>query len=243
MATLPSNGNFGYWNYNLPGSAADYQSFIIAGNQSVAQPLGVLQIGPFAFDDDGDSDVVLENEITDHWLEDNTAVQDQIGLHPVTVTLKGRISELVFTKAAAGTLSALLATVESPLVQADAYLGAYTPGVTDALLNAITQAQNVFTQIEQDAARVAQIASFFTGGIPGANNQQEAFITLSALRNARVLFSVYTPFQVFNNMAITSVHATQPGYEYNIRFHREHEAVEHRQRLELTGRVRRAVQR
>jgi hypothetical protein len=194
---------------NVPGAVCLYQSFLIAG--TVVPPLGVQQIGPFAFDFEGDDSVDQENEVTDHYLEDNTAVQDHIGVKPIIVTLKGSVSELSFSAATSGLITAALSSVENTLSQADAYLGAYTPGVTQTLLTAITQAQNVATQIEQAAARVAQIASFFTPGIQ-YTKQQQAFAQLSALRLARTVFTVYTPFQVFFNMVIQSLSATQPAH-------------------------------
>lgn len=194
-------------NENVAGAADDYQSFLVTG--SVEAPLGVQQISGFAFDYEGDDSVDLQNEITDHWVEDNVAVQDHIGVRPVTVTLKGRVSELAFSATTSGAVLAALTGVENGLSALPAFIGAYTPGVANALLNIITQAQNIAIQIEQAAARVAQIANFFNG--PQRNKQQTAFAMLSALRNARVLFTVYTPFQVFYDMAIVSINATQPA--------------------------------
>ncbi len=195
-------------NVNVPGASDLYQSFLVQGDTT--PPLGVKQIGPFEFDFEGDESVDLDNEITDHWLEDNTAAQDHIAVKPVIISMKGKISELTFSAETSGLILAALSTVENSLSQADAYLGAYTPGITQTLLQTITQVQNVAIQIEQAAARVAQIASFFGPG-PQRNKQQSAFAVLSALRNARTIFTVYTPFQVFYSMAITSVRVTQPA--------------------------------
>ncbi len=193
---------------NIPGAASLYQAFLVSG--AIEAPFGVKQVGPFAFDLEGDDTVSLENDITDHWLEDNTAAQDSIGVRPVIVTLKGSISELTFSAETSGAISSFLATVESGLSQVDAYLGKYTPGATQKLLTTITQSQNIAVQIQQAAARVAQVANFFAAG-GQRNKQQAAFAMLSALRSARTIFTVYTPFQVFSNMAIQSVLATQPS--------------------------------
>lgn len=195
-------------NFNVPGSSTTYQTFLTAGG--IVAPPGVLQISSFAFDYEGDDHVGLGNEITDHWVEDNTAVQDHIGIKPVTITLKGKVSELSFSVATSGAILSALSAVQNTLSQVPAYVGTYTPGVQQTLELAITQAESVAVQIEQAAARIQQLASFFTPG-PHRNKQQQAFATLSALRNARVLFTVYTPFQVFYNMAIMNIDATQPA--------------------------------
>jgi hypothetical protein len=193
---------------NAPGAGELYQSFLYP--TTVAQE-GVGQIGPFTFDYEGDDSVDQANEITDHWVESNDAVQDHIGVRPFQITLKGVVSDLVFSKASQGFILSALQTVETSIAQIDAYLGSYTPGATQALLNAITQAQNVAIQIEQAAARAAQIANFFSA-TPQLTRQQSAFIQLSALRLARTLFTVQTPFQVFYNMAIENIHASQPSW-------------------------------
>lgn len=195
-------------NQNVPGVADNYQTALTAGG--IVAPPGVLQISGFAYDDEQEDHVGLANEITDHWVEDNTSVQDHIGLKPVMISLKGRISELTFSVATEGAILSALSAVENALTQVPAYIGTYTPGVEQTLLTAITQVQNIAVQIEQAAARIQQLASFFTPG-PTRNKQQAAFATLSALRNARVLFTVYTPFQVFYNMAIENISATQPA--------------------------------
>lgn len=196
-------------NFNSQQAVDDFSTFLTAGG--IVAPPGVLQISSFKFDYEGDDSVSLRSEITKHWVEDNVAAEDHIGIEPVTIRLKGRVSELSFSAATAVSINAALAAVENGLSQADAYLGAYTPGTTQTLLNAITQAQNISVQIEQAAARLQQLASFFPSSGPQRNKQQTAFAILSALRNARVLFTVYTPFQVFYNMAILSIEATQPA--------------------------------
>lgn len=194
-------------NFNVSNAASNFQNFLV--NRSILAPIGVKQIGPFAFDYQGDDSVEMDNDVTDHYLEDNTAVQDHIGVKPTMISMRGYVSELALAQSVANSISAALASVENTLSQADAYLGHYTPGVTQKMLTAITQAQSVAIQIEQAAARVAQIASFFTPG-PQYDKQQTAFATLSSLRLAGVVFTVFTPFQVFDNMVIVSLVATQP---------------------------------
>lgn len=191
-------------NHNVKGASDLYNSWLVAGDLS---DYGSAQIGPFFFDYRGEESAHLDNEITDHWVEDNTAVQDHIGVSPVILSLRGKISELTFTTASEGLILSALATVENGLGRLDQYLGKYTPGTTQALLNIITQAQNIAIQIEQTAARIAQIASFFTG--VQATKQQQAYAQLSALRNARTIFTVYTPWQAYNDMAIESLEVRQ----------------------------------
>lgn len=210
FSSTPNAKDFGAFtqgDVNIPGTAPQYQAFLVSG-RTVA-PLGVRQIGPFAFDYEGDDNVSQQSEITDHFVEGNTAVHDQIGIRPVQITLKGSVSELVFGAALSNALLTTLTTVENGLSATNAYLGKYTPGATQKLLTTISQAEAIAVQIEQAAARIAQIASFFV--LPGTNKQQQAYAVLSSLQLARVIFTVYTPFQVFTQMAIENFDITQPA--------------------------------
>ena len=213
MAILPINtstfSQFTQGDNNVSGTATAYQTFLKSG--MTVPPNGVKQIGPFSFDYTGDSNIKQTSEITDHFVESNFAVQDHIAIRPVSITLKGIVSELAFSSTLSNSLAVALTTVENQLSRADAYLGTYSPGATQKLLNAITQAQNIAVQIEQAAARTAQIASFFFPS-PLGTKQQKAYAMLSALQLARVVFTVYTPFQVFTNMVIEDFDITQPAW-------------------------------
>lgn len=193
------------YNNNAIGAPAAYSKAL--SNKIFAAPQGVGQIDTFAFDYQLSNQVVFENNITDHWLEDNTAVQDHIAVKPNTVTLRGYVAELVLKESI---IAAVLGTVQNTLSQAGAYLGKYTPGATQALAAAIAQAQGVEVQISQALSRAAALASLLPGLQPNLTRQQGAVAQLKAYRDARVFFTVYTPFEVYFNMAILSVDAIQP---------------------------------
>lgn len=194
-------------NVNAPNVVDNYSKAF--NGRTILVPTGVGQIGAFAFDYRGDDEVDIEAEVTDHWLEDNTAVQDHIGVRPTIVTVKGFQSELNLSRTQLALINRALSSVTSGLTQVDAYLGHYTPGALESIQRAISQAQNIAIQIEQAAARAAQVASFFQPG-PALNRQQAAYFELSSLALARVVFTVATPFQVFENMVITSMKVVQP---------------------------------
>lgn len=193
-------------NLNAPGAASAYSAAL--SNRVLVAPQGVRQVEAFSFDFKGDDIVDMENDVADHWLEDNTAVQDHIGVRPTIVVLKGTIAELSASGGLLTTIVNLLTSLESPLQQLPAYLGSYTPGVTNTISKAISQAQNVAVQMQQAMARASQIANLLPG-VPSANKQQAAFAQLSAYRNARILVRVFTPFQLFSNMAIINLKAVQ----------------------------------
>ena len=55
----------------------------------------VPNIGYFIFDIDGTTTHTLESDITDHYTENNTAIQDHWALKPEKITLKNYQGELV----------------------------------------------------------------------------------------------------------------------------------------------------
>lgn len=187
-----------------PTAVSDYTAAF--NNYVYAAPQGVGQIDSFTFDYQLSNEVRMDNEITDHWLEDFTAVQDHIGVKPKIVILRGYVAELVFK---VSFFEQLFAGVQNALSQVPAYLGSYTAGTTLALTKAITQAQNIEQQAVQAFNRAAGIVNLVSLATGAQTKQQKAFAQLSALRDAKILFTVFTPFQVYTSMAITQLTATQ----------------------------------
>lgn len=181
-------------------------------NCSIVIPNGVKQIGAFAFDYKDTEQVELDSEITDHWLEDNTAAQDHIGVKPAIVTLSGFVSELTLPHGLLAILAGDLQAATNGLTQLPIFLGTQTPGAVQAMELAISQVQSAVVQVEQTVARAAQIANVLSGLLngPARNKQQTAFLQLQALQQARIIFTVVTPYQTFYNMAIEALHAVQP---------------------------------
>ena len=98
-------------NKNLSITPAAYSAAI--AKYVYMAPQGVGQIDAFAFDYQTTNQVRLENEITDHYLEDNSAVQDHIAIKPNIVILRGYVAELVLK---VNVISAVLGTVENGLL-------------------------------------------------------------------------------------------------------------------------------
>lgn len=60
-----------------------------------------------------DDSVSFQSQITDNWVENNTAIQDHIAISPVTITMKGLIGECYYTSEQA------IKDYESALAQAN----------------------------------------------------------------------------------------------------------------------------
>lgn len=155
------------------------------------------------FNYEGEQTATLESDITDHYVEDNTAIADQIALKPEIITTAGYVGELNDVVPDALRPLKLAADKLTPLV-------AYTPALTEAALVALQQAQFLYqTGRAAVDAGVAAWSSITGGNGEQLNKQQRMFQQFYGYWRSRTLFTVQTPWAVFNDCAIQSLKAVQ----------------------------------
>ena len=181
----------------------------IIGMPNILQP-------PLIFHYEGEQDVSLESDITDHYIETNEAVQDQVSLKPILINTHGFIGEL--TDIADSKILGKLKTVASSLY----LLSAYTPGLSvDALL-----AYNTAFQVYQLGSSIynAGVAAFSSAGLSGMQNKQQTYFTkFYGYWLQKMLFDVQTPWATFHNCIISKLRAVQDAEtsmitDFNITF-------------------------
>jgi hypothetical protein len=175
-----------------------------AVNQAIVKPQGFDGIAGFMFDINLRDNIKLECDITDHFIEDNTIINDHIALKPVVITLTGLVGEKILKSERE--LGILGQTVD----KLDAF-STFAPELS-------IQANRIFNQAQQTANTLKQ-AEKIAKNIYGLFNdldveaeatlQSKAFGFFNALRESRQLFVVSTPWNTFENMAIMSIDATQ----------------------------------
>lgn len=165
---------------------------------------------------EGENNVSLESDITDHFVEDNSSVVDQIGLKPEIVTVTGFIGELndVLPKPLK-----ILQTIANNLL----LVNSYQPQLSITALNALNQATLIYDSAISIKNSAVSAWSSITGetgeelssgtGVfqAGAvqSKQQLMFQQFYGYWTNRVLFNVQTPWAVFTKMAIKNVRAVQ----------------------------------
>jgi len=176
-------------------------------------PKGAQGIAGFVFDYEGDDEMTTSSDITDHFAENNSSIQDQIALKPYMLTLRGFVSELVMP-ASGGGIGGALTTLQSSIATVPAYLGKYTPQALQKLQGtaskAISQVQNYVNTATQYLQQAQNIAAFLGINSASPTKQQTAFITLINMRDQKQIVSVLTPWAYFNSMAIESLTFIQP---------------------------------
>jgi hypothetical protein len=162
----------------------------------------------FLFQIEGTQKIVLQSEITDHYVEDNTPVEDNIALRPEVYTTQGFIGELNDVPPPG---LDIIKEVANRLT----VIGAYAPQVSATALEAYNQAFAAY-QLAKNVADTAVAAWSSIGNATGLgagqkpqNKQQIAFQKWYGYWKAKTLFTVQTPWAVFDTMAIQQITATQ----------------------------------
>jgi hypothetical protein len=158
-------------------------------------------IAGFIFDIPEDDEVKAQAEITDHFLEANITVQDQIALKPIEYTVKGLVAEVAAITPRPETVAKVPDTLpENPFMLPDltAYqLQEFDLGV-DA--DAITAG---------DAQDLWQLFNNRSPQPPSQTKQARTFLYFLEVFHARELFTVETPWGTLDNMAILFMSANQ----------------------------------
>ena len=151
-------------------------------------------IGYFIFDIDGTTTHQLESDITDHYVEDNTAVQDHIALRPEEITLKNYQGELLF-----GFNDLSVINSQKLLKPIDNSLTSIVKENTTVQTN---QKKTIInnTVISKLRPLNNSIIVSSTG-----NRQQGAYNFFKSLRKKRILVSVNTPYGYLTNMFFKSI--------------------------------------
>lgn len=155
----------------------------------------------FLFDFEGEQTLSLQSDITDHYVESNIAIQDQIALKPEIFTTHGFVGELN------DVVPELLKPVKF-VADKLTTIGAYEPQLSSTALIAYATAFQVY-QTAQTIANNA-VASWDTLlGSENQNKQQIAFAKFYGYWRDRTLFTIQTPWAIFQNMAILNLRAIQ----------------------------------
>ena len=186
-----------------------------------------LQLKSFAglyFDAIQEHSVSLQNQITDNYIENNTAIQDHIAHSPLVVSLRGLSGELVYTpptKALNWTYSKANSLTQGLFNNGTMANNVLTDKLTviPALLppvdNITQMAKNTVQYVESSVNRYIKMFKNFTSDIQRQTRLQQIYEDLAALRAANVLLYVETPYADFYDMAIQSITLRQ-GNENHI---------------------------
>lgn len=169
-------------------------------NKFILKPASAKGLAGFVFDYEGDTQVVVQSDISDHFTEQNAFFNDQAAKRPQRVTLRGFAGELV-QKPDLGLLGALN-VLQNKLTSLEAITGKYTPSVIQKIQKGVTTVTSTVNKIDDAISRAQNLVGLFVGSAPGKTRQQLAYQKLFALWESSAVFTLDTPFNYFQSMMI-----------------------------------------
>lgn len=156
----------------------------------------------FFFDVEGDQSYMMNSDITDHYVEDNTAIQDQISLKPEEYTVNGYVAEM----------NDIVPKALAPLqIAADKLIlvSAYVPELSITAIVLYNEAKFAYDTASALVNNAVQAWQSFSGTAINQTRQQLAFIKFYGYWRERRLFTIQTPWASFRDMVIKTIKATQ----------------------------------
>lgn len=194
---------------------ADTLNGLIAGLQNyVVAPLNAFGLGGYVFDVQGEAQAVLSNEITDHYTEDNKAIQDHIAVKPKRITLRGYVGEVVYAGSRVSGAAQAVQQVTQKLTVVSAYLPLLTASAIQAqeILQSPLNSTVTLNAVESaipSAANVYGLVKNMLGAFGPEAKQQNAYQYFDACRQQAVLMGIQTPWEFLTNMVIETIEAVQ----------------------------------
>jgi hypothetical protein len=196
VAIIPAESQSIFSVINALTNPQDYQAIVRPNNP----PNG---IAGYIFDIVGEESMEMVSDITDHYLEDNTSIQDQISLKPEKITIKGMVAELVMTTPTQA--------VQAPTVNTLPLIDGMQPDFTNSQIVLQTTALANADAQPNSVAESQSLFNYFNGSLGSQANsrQSKAFSYFYQLWKGRQLFSVETPWGIMNDMAIETLSPSQ----------------------------------
>ena len=154
-------------------------------------------VGGFEFDYIGEERVEAGTEISEHYSEDNSFMQDHIAVKPSVIIMRGFVAEQAYNKTTIVPELLALATALTPVTP---YIGKYSPGAAAAMGQAVTQTVSILQSLAQIQNLYGSVSKVL-GGLAGTQvtKVRAAYNTLDALRISGAPFAVVTPWATFGD--------------------------------------------
>jgi hypothetical protein len=159
-------------------------------------------VNGFVFDVLGDEEMILDSEITDHYVEENYAIQDHIARHPERFVLRGYVAELtdLFSFSALSILTN---------IQSLSSIGGFLPEFSEQATEAYAKIADVVSKVGEVINQARNVFDMFSNFDTSATKQQRAYNYFYTLWLSNTLCTVETPYGILTDMAIESVRALQ----------------------------------
>lgn len=221
--------SFGQINQQSLTRGNDPAGYLDNKRKAFIAPKSASNIDGWTFDLPLEENLELSSDITDHFTEDQSFVNDHVVRQPRRITLRGEVGELVFSPTAprstaeeaaggfdpAGTLQ----EIQNRLGTVEAYIGDRLPGAVQVSRRVVNRSQEVEAFYSRNIDRAENLVGFFednepTPEFPGktthvATRQRRIYNDIKALWLQNETFSVMTPWEYFKAMLIEQISVRQ----------------------------------
>lgn len=166
---------------------------------------GTKGIANLRMDIIGDETLTVDSDVTDHYVESNTAYQDQISIKPKIYTVSGEVGELVWYQK--DSASQIFGQVAQRLEGVVSFLPVRSKSFNQFKDKAMKVAQWVDTA-SNVASKISNLWSSATTG--SITHQQQAYQELLAMRDGRKPVTIKTPWGILEDYVITNLKLNQP---------------------------------
>lgn len=183
----------------------------------VVNIIGATGIAGFKFHVPQTEMVNFENEVTDHYIDTNSAIQDHIVQKPITITVSGLVGDYFYSN---NEIEDMVALITPTLALVKEFL----PNITDKTVKRLTDAQvghinlpnvqipdgNIYFQLQSDKNfefNIVDLFKLFQNLYKIKSAQTRAFIFFECLWKSRARFSVETTWKRYDNMIVQKVQA------------------------------------
>lgn len=151
----------------------------------------------------GDETLTADCDVTDHYVESNTAYQDQITLKPQVYTISGEVGELVWYQK--NPISQTIGQVAQKLEGVISFLPIRSKGFNQMKKTVMKASQWVDTA----SNALTKLSSLV--GLGGAMTRQaQAYQWLVVYRNMRMPLTIRTPWGILKDYVVTNLEFKQP---------------------------------
>lgn len=165
-------------------------------------PSGEYPLAELKLDIIGEESLTADSDVTDHYVENNTAYQDQISIKPKIYTVNGEVGELVWYQN--DKKEQVFGQVSQRLEGIISFLPIRSKSFNQMKAKAMKALQWVDT-----ASNVAsKLTNLYDETAEG--KQQQAFLQLCGYRDNRNVLRIQTPWGMLKGYVITNLKFTQP---------------------------------
>ena len=130
-------------------------------NSALVSPKSAKGIQGFIFDIPDNERIDLESDITDHFTESNSFINDHVVNKPMIIRLSGFIGELVYKRPDG--IPGTVQEIGNRLSTVNAYLGDLTPQGVQIAQQIVQKSQSSISAINQTIGKVKNVVGLFNG--------------------------------------------------------------------------------